>query len=204
MIFRQLFDPQSSTYTYLLADEHSRQAVLVDPVFEQARRDTARADGTFRFDSVTSGRYRIAVAAQGGAYVENALYSGADALNVPIQIDRDGDAIHLWIGFAAGRIDAVVEHAGQAFPNARVLLAPATRTRFDLFKTASSDRDGRVSFSNVPPGSYKLFAWESLARINAYRNPRFLEPFESYGRPIAVGKTDTAFEGRIEVLPAVP
>jgi glyoxylase-like metal-dependent hydrolase (beta-lactamase superfamily II)/rhodanese-related sulfurtransferase len=41
MIFRQLFDPQSSTYTYLLADEHSRQAVLVDPVFEQARRDTA-------------------------------------------------------------------------------------------------------------------------------------------------------------------
>jgi glyoxylase-like metal-dependent hydrolase (beta-lactamase superfamily II)/rhodanese-related sulfurtransferase len=41
MIFRQLFDPQSSTYTYLLADEHSRQALLVDPVFEQARRDTA-------------------------------------------------------------------------------------------------------------------------------------------------------------------
>ncbi len=41
MIFRQLFDPQSSTYTYLLADESSRQAILVDPVFEQARRDTA-------------------------------------------------------------------------------------------------------------------------------------------------------------------
>jgi len=41
LIFRQLFDPQSSTYTYLLADERSRQAVLIDPVFEQARRDTA-------------------------------------------------------------------------------------------------------------------------------------------------------------------
>ncbi|MGH8666582.1 MAG: MBL fold metallo-hydrolase [Burkholderiales bacterium] len=41
MIFRQLFDPQSSTYTYLLADERSRHALLVDPVFEQARRDTA-------------------------------------------------------------------------------------------------------------------------------------------------------------------
>jgi glyoxylase-like metal-dependent hydrolase (beta-lactamase superfamily II)/rhodanese-related sulfurtransferase len=44
MIFRQLFDPQSSTYTYLLADELSRQAVLVDPVFEQVRRDTALID----------------------------------------------------------------------------------------------------------------------------------------------------------------
>lgn len=41
MIFRQLFDPQSSTFTYLLADESTREAVLIDPVFEQARRDTA-------------------------------------------------------------------------------------------------------------------------------------------------------------------
>lgn len=44
MILRQLFDPQSSTYTYLLADELSRQAVLVDPVFEQVRRDAALID----------------------------------------------------------------------------------------------------------------------------------------------------------------
>jgi len=41
MIFRQLFDPQSFTYTYLLADESSREAVLIDPVFEQAQRDAA-------------------------------------------------------------------------------------------------------------------------------------------------------------------
>ena len=41
MIFRQLFDQQSSTYTYLLADEKSREAVLVDPVYEQALRDAA-------------------------------------------------------------------------------------------------------------------------------------------------------------------
>ena len=39
MIFRQLFDPASSTYTYLLADGQMRQAVVVDPVREQARRD---------------------------------------------------------------------------------------------------------------------------------------------------------------------
>jgi sulfur dioxygenase len=41
MIFRQLFDPQSSTYTYLLADTGTRDAVVIDPVFEQARRDVA-------------------------------------------------------------------------------------------------------------------------------------------------------------------
>ena len=41
MIFRQLFDLQSSTYSYLLGDERSREALLIDPVFEQARRDRA-------------------------------------------------------------------------------------------------------------------------------------------------------------------
>jgi glyoxylase-like metal-dependent hydrolase (beta-lactamase superfamily II)/rhodanese-related sulfurtransferase len=39
MLFRQLFDPASSTYTYLLADEQTREAVIIDPVLEQVDRD---------------------------------------------------------------------------------------------------------------------------------------------------------------------
>lgn len=41
MIFQQLFDPESSTYTYLLADETTREAVLIDTVLEQTERDIA-------------------------------------------------------------------------------------------------------------------------------------------------------------------
>jgi sulfur dioxygenase len=41
MIFRQLFDQGSSTYTYLLADEQTREAVFIDTVFEQHARDAA-------------------------------------------------------------------------------------------------------------------------------------------------------------------
>lgn len=41
MIFRQLFDLPSSTYTYLLACEKTAKAVIIDPVFEMANRDTA-------------------------------------------------------------------------------------------------------------------------------------------------------------------
>src|SRR5262245_43908620 len=41
LIFRQLFDSQSSTYTYLLADSAAGEAVLIDPVFEQVLRDHA-------------------------------------------------------------------------------------------------------------------------------------------------------------------
>ncbi|EAT10804.1 MBL fold metallo-hydrolase [Bermanella marisrubri] len=41
MIFRQLFDTTSSTFTYLLADEVSKEAMLIDPVFEKTQRDLA-------------------------------------------------------------------------------------------------------------------------------------------------------------------
>jgi sulfur dioxygenase len=41
LVFRQLFDPPSSTYTYLLADGDRGAAIIIDPVFEQVRRDAA-------------------------------------------------------------------------------------------------------------------------------------------------------------------
>ena len=39
MLFRQLFDQDTATFTYLLADEQTREAVLIDPVREQIARD---------------------------------------------------------------------------------------------------------------------------------------------------------------------
>ena len=41
MIFRQLFEPLSSTYTYLLASEATGEAMLVDPVLPAWQRDLA-------------------------------------------------------------------------------------------------------------------------------------------------------------------
>ncbi len=41
MIFRQLFEPLSSTYTYLLGCEETGQAILIDPVVASIDRDLA-------------------------------------------------------------------------------------------------------------------------------------------------------------------
>ena len=34
MIFRQVFDNKSSTYTYLIASAKGREAIIIDPVIE--------------------------------------------------------------------------------------------------------------------------------------------------------------------------
>ena len=39
MIFKQLFEPLSSTYTYLLGDPQTGQAILIDPVIVSMERD---------------------------------------------------------------------------------------------------------------------------------------------------------------------
>lgn len=39
MLFRQLFDRESSTYTYLIADHTTQEAILVDSVLEQVERE---------------------------------------------------------------------------------------------------------------------------------------------------------------------
>lgn len=39
LFFRQFFDPESSTYTYLIADNQTKEAGLIDTVLEQVERD---------------------------------------------------------------------------------------------------------------------------------------------------------------------
>jgi glyoxylase-like metal-dependent hydrolase (beta-lactamase superfamily II) len=42
LVFEQLFDPESSTYTYLVGDDATGECVLVDPVVEEVERDLGR------------------------------------------------------------------------------------------------------------------------------------------------------------------
>ncbi len=39
MLFRQLIDKETSTYTYIIADEDSKEAIIIDPVKENLERD---------------------------------------------------------------------------------------------------------------------------------------------------------------------
>lgn len=39
LLFRQLFDSESSTYTYILGDPKNGEGILIDPVIEQVERD---------------------------------------------------------------------------------------------------------------------------------------------------------------------
>src|SRR3546814_20163292 len=97
MIFRQLFDTTSSTYTYLLADEVHRQALLIDPVFDQVGRDLAlidelgmklmlAVDTHANSDNVTAAWL---LKQKPGCTIASDNIRGAEHVDIPISIGRE-------------------------------------------------------------------------------------------------------------------
>lgn len=98
MIFRQLFDATSSTYTYLLACPETREAIFIDPVFEQVQRDlallnelnltlVAALDTHCHADHVTSAWL---LKQKTGCRIISAAAIGAEAVDQPL---HEGDQI---------------------------------------------------------------------------------------------------------------
>ena len=97
-MFRQLFDPESSTCTYLIADPATGAAVLVDPVREQVERDLALVaslslqlkwivETHVHADHITGAR---ALRARTGARTAVSLHCGAEGFD---RLLEDGDDV---------------------------------------------------------------------------------------------------------------
>ncbi|MBN1238512.1 MAG: MBL fold metallo-hydrolase [Gammaproteobacteria bacterium] len=144
MIFRQLHDPQSSTFTYLLADPNTKEAVLIDPVFEQARRDAAllrelgltllyTLDTHVHADHVT-GAWLLKQS--NGSRIALSAAAGAENVDVPLS---HGDEIAFGSrrvearatpGHTSGCMTFVLDDRSMAFTGDALLIRGAGRTDF--------------------------------------------------------------------------
>src|ERR1700761_2754436 len=144
LIFRQLFDQQSSTYTYLLADSTKREAVLVDPVFEQVRRDAAlieelglhllyTVDTHVHAEHVTGAWMlnrrigsRIAISAASGAEGADRYLSHGDK----VEFGARYLTIRATPGHTDGCITLVLDNESMAFTGDCLLIRGTGRTDF--------------------------------------------------------------------------
>jgi hypothetical protein len=70
--------------------------------------------------------------------------------------------------------------------NGIVTLIPENRSRSDLYKSIGTGSEGRFTFRNVPPGDYKLFAWDDIER-GAWMDQAYLRDYEARGTSVHVG-----------------
>jgi hypothetical protein len=96
------------------------------------------------------------------------------------------------LGTNAGAINGrVLDNQKQPVDGAVVGLIPAVATargfRMDMYKSTSSDPGGRFQFQGLPPGEYKVFAWEDIDK-NALVDLDFMRQFESFGTTVRVNE----------------
>ncbi|MGH7787897.1 MAG: MBL fold metallo-hydrolase, partial [Candidatus Binatia bacterium] len=196
LIFRQLFDAQSSTYTYLLADAASRDAVLIDPVLEQVQRDAAlvrelglRLHWTLEThvhaDHVTGAWLLkqhcgsgIAVAGCAGTVGASRLLAHGDRL----AFGAHGLTVRATPGHTSGCLTYVLDDHGMAFTGDALLIRGCGRTDFQQGDAPALFRSVHEQIFSLPDActlypahDYRGLTATSVAEEKAF-NPRLAGP----------------------------
>ncbi|OYY66564.1 MAG: MBL fold metallo-hydrolase [Burkholderiales bacterium 28-67-8] len=192
MIFRQLFDPATSTYTYLLGDPPAGEAVLIDPVFENAPRDAAllhelglrlvaTLDTHVHADHVT-GAWRLKQRC--GSVI--ALSGVSGAANVDRALGHQDRVVfgsrYLEVratpGHTAGCMSFVLDDASMAFTGDSLLIRGCGRTDFQQGSASELFRSVHEQIFSLPgdcllyPGhDYRGLTVTSVAEEKRF-NPR--------------------------------
>ncbi|MCB0218140.1 MAG: MBL fold metallo-hydrolase, partial [Chrysiogenetes bacterium] len=164
MLFRQLFDPESSTYTYLLADEQNREAVIIDPVRDQVERDVQLIeelglkllyvlDTHVHADHITGAgvlRGRL------GAKTVVSKHGGAPCADVPVD---EGDTVKFGActievrstpGHTNGCVTYVTGDKSMAFTGDALLIRGSGRTDFQQGDSRKLYRSVREKIFTLP------------------------------------------------------
>jgi hypothetical protein len=147
-----------------------------------------KPDGTFLMQSVYDGSYRVRVFGYPeDYYVKSVRQGGSDALESGLTISRiqPPTRIEIVLSPDGGRVSGTVMKEQSPVSGAWVVLVPDPphRDREEMYTTVTTDTNGRFSMVGLPPGDYKLFAWELLQGKN-YRDPDFFSAFEDRAAPV--------------------
>jgi len=167
MLFRQLFDPESSTYSYLLADEETRQAILIDPVLEHLERDvgliadlgltlTYVLDTHVHADHVTAAGSlrnrlgaRTVLSERAGVGCADVLVKDGDVL----RFGSHGVEVRETPGHTSGCLTYVTLDHAMAFTGDALLIRGCGRTDFQQGSSATLYRSLHDKVFSLPPST---------------------------------------------------
>ena len=198
------------------------EGLVVEFIDERGNRTQARpeADGSFtmvnrRYDEryrvfvspitlppgagiVRNGTPRPVPSVFQNAYVKRITLGNVDVLNDGLLLtDSPNTALVITIGANAGSLEGRVSSGQQTVAGTTVVLIPESGQRFHVnHQFALTDEAGRFQINSVPPGDYKVFAWDSI-EPGAWQNIDFVRAYESQGRLVHIN------EGEKKDLPAL-
>jgi hypothetical protein len=208
-----------------VGNAQSSLSSVLSSAFYQNTQTNVAADGTFRLVNIVPGEYRvefggfpvftspgpnnsagtqyIGTMQTGNAYIKDAQLDGADAFNVPLRFSGSvNNGLDVVLAFGSGRVEGTVtDGRSQPVTAGRVVAIPdRLRFRTDLYRPQAIDPSGKFTFPSLPPGDYKIFAWESV-EDNGWFDPDLLA--RSEGRAHSVHVTEMSTQTiSMQVIPA--
>ncbi len=178
MLFRQLFDLETSTYTYLLADPASREAVLIDPVLEQLDRDTKLVgelglDLVYALDTHVHADHVTATGALRQRLGARTVLSESAGVGRADVLVKDGDVIHFGRyglevretpGHTAGCLTFVTLDRAMAFTGDALLIRGCGRTDFQQGSSTQLYHSIHDKIFTLPPSTLLYPGHDYLGR----------------------------------------
>jgi hypothetical protein len=170
------------------------------------RTTTPRQDGSFDFENIPSGRYRIHVrgGASGRYYVKRLRYGASESADAEFSITADGDVLEVFLSSRGALVSGVVRRdgaVGSATP--QVVLLPDTpdaEVRRCETHLGGLDQSGAFTVKEpVRPGEYTLYAFEGVPD-GAWTDLEFIKEIEGKGIRVKVGEGDA----RTIEVPLIP
>src|SRR5579863_244548 len=133
-----------------------------------ASRAQTNDDGTFAIHNIIPGVYRVQVQPlPPGTYIKSIRFGSLDLLKTPLDLTSgSGGTLNVVLSPNAGDISGIV-HGTDGMPAVSVLVSlwtpgvPAEEIT-DFTRTAQTDANGQFKFASLPPGDYRIAAWEQI------------------------------------------
>ena len=148
-------------------------------------------DLTFHLDNIGSDSYDVSVTGlPDGFYVASVRSGQVDVLQSGLDVKgAPPEQVEIVLSPHGGQVNGTVRTADhQLAAQATVALLPREKERAGrkaYYFDAAVGQDGTFHMKSVPPGEYKLFAWEDV-ESGAWMDPDFMKPLDDRGYALTV------------------
>ncbi|MCC6585105.1 MAG: carboxypeptidase regulatory-like domain-containing protein [Bryobacterales bacterium] len=165
---------------------------------------TAKEDGTFNIENIAPDSYRlVTMGLPQGVYLKAIRMGEQDVTDSGFEIVSGAPAtVQVTLGVGVGEVSGIVRNREQQAAAGIVSLVsdPLKQGRMDLHRMTSGDQKGQFTIKNLPPGDYKLYAWEDV-EPGSLMDPEFLKAHESRAHRLTI-KVDGQEQVTLTQIPA--
>jgi hypothetical protein len=161
------------------------QAEYRNPVMGTVNAEV-KPDGSFLIKGATPRVYELAIARAPGVYLKSIRMGDKQVAGRRVDLSSKMEPLTIVLGADVGEVEGSVQNAGGdpvARARVNVIAYGDHSNRGDLNRFGFTDDKGEFKIKDVPPGDYKVFAWEDVP-VGAPQDPEFRKPFEKQAAAI--------------------